>query len=510
MHDMHVSVRRTIVTIAMLAMTAALLPPAGASTPRGAAPAEIRGADGTLQGPNTSGLSRISGRGRAVLSNGLDVAIVASAAGDVTDSLFTDVRDKLLASGEFHSVSIMHAGFETPSLVDLLPFDALLVWSNFDLLDAETLGTNLADYVDFGRGVVLAVFASTSDVSGRFLAGRWESDGYAVVLPQLGNEVGDAVLGAIFDPDHPLVSGVSTFAGGPLSARPVTTQLMPGATLIAEWDDGKPLVAYRDDLGARRVDLGFYPPSDDVSFLYWDATTDGDALLTNALLYAAGQDATDVELRLVPLLAPSGVDTALDVDALPGQLCDAEPLPGSFVIELWASDSGTLNTGIIGFYLDLAFDSTVLEADALVHSALYPVLQEGTIDNLAGVIHNFGGSNLGSTPGIEPEWARIGHVEVSALAAGPTTMFSALGLGGLGVFGRTPPPLSEIAFGKAEYGCLADLDGSNEVDAADLGGLLGAWGENPGASADFNGNGFVGAEDLAALLGAWGPCCEVP
>ena len=40
--------------------------------------------------------------------------------------------------------------------------------------------------------------------------------------------------------------------------------------------------------------------------------------------------------------------------------------------------------------------------------------------------------------------------------------------------------------------------------------LLGAWGENPGASADFNGNGFVGAEDLAALLGAWGPCCEVP
>lgn len=51
--------------------------------------------------------------------------------------------------------------------------------------------------------------------------------------------------------------------------------------------------------------------------------------------------------------------------------------------------------------------------------------------------------------------------------------------------------------------CPADLNGSGQVDAADLAILLGAWG---GSGADLDGNGSVGGPDLAILLGAWGAC----
>jgi hypothetical protein len=55
--------------------------------------------------------------------------------------------------------------------------------------------------------------------------------------------------------------------------------------------------------------------------------------------------------------------------------------------------------------------------------------------------------------------------------------------------------------------CPADLDDSGEVDGADLGLLLGAWGSS--GAADIDGSGEVDGADLGLLLGAWG-FCPVP
>ncbi len=52
--------------------------------------------------------------------------------------------------------------------------------------------------------------------------------------------------------------------------------------------------------------------------------------------------------------------------------------------------------------------------------------------------------------------------------------------------------------------CLGDLNSDGNVDGADLGALLGAWG-SPGP-ADLNNDGNVDGADLGALLGVWGPC----
>ena len=52
--------------------------------------------------------------------------------------------------------------------------------------------------------------------------------------------------------------------------------------------------------------------------------------------------------------------------------------------------------------------------------------------------------------------------------------------------------------------CPADLTGDGTVDGADLGILLGNWG-NPGTT-DLTGDSTTDGADLGLLLGAWGPC----
>ncbi|MFG0274850.1 MAG: hypothetical protein ACF8QF_07325 [Phycisphaerales bacterium] len=54
-------------------------------------------------------------------------------------------------------------------------------------------------------------------------------------------------------------------------------------------------------------------------------------------------------------------------------------------------------------------------------------------------------------------------------------------------------------------GCLGDLSGDGVIDGADLGLLLGDWGD-PDSPADLNGSGGVDGADLGLLLGLWGPC----
>jgi len=53
-------------------------------------------------------------------------------------------------------------------------------------------------------------------------------------------------------------------------------------------------------------------------------------------------------------------------------------------------------------------------------------------------------------------------------------------------------------------GCVGDLNGDGVVDGADLGSLLGGWGQD--GAGDLNGDGVIDGADLGILLGAWGSC----
>ncbi|MFO0829886.1 MAG: right-handed parallel beta-helix repeat-containing protein [Phycisphaerales bacterium] len=74
-----------------------------------------------------------------------------------------------------------------------------------------------------------------------------------------------------------------------------------------------------------------------------------------------------------------------------------------------------------------------------------------------------------------------------------------------------PVPNSGLGSGAIDIGAFekqvlsvpdADFDNDGDVDAADLGVLLGAWSTTSGA-VDLNGDCFIDAADLAILLGAW-------
>jgi hypothetical protein len=231
-----------------------------------------------------------------------DVAIVAAASNTAmpdTNTRFTDVRDKLVATGKFNSVSIYNAtrfnpDGGTPSLATLQQWDAVIVWSNDSFDDAVAMGDVLADYVDAGGGVVVSMFANTSTNVARFLQGRWQQGNY-IAIPQNGGFVqGAGELGQVVDPDHPIMDGVQTFVtrwgvndsgifGG---YRPTNLNVTPGSTIIAKWNTGHTLVALTPN--PRVVELGFHPVSSDVvASAYWDASTDGDLLFANALCFVA-------------------------------------------------------------------------------------------------------------------------------------------------------------------------------------------------------------------------------
>ena len=266
--------------LAMLAVSA---------TPLTALDRAIVGEDGTILGPRSDVVRSVVYSSTASGVPTLNVAIVASASNDIADPFFTDPQNRLVASGLFASVTVINAALVTPSPAELQAFDAVLVWSNFAFADRVTLGNRLADYVDDGGGVVLAVFANSSNTLGRALGGRWDIAQYGIIPQEGGNASGTATLGTVHDGLHPIMNGVSSFAGGTSSFRPVETSLVPSATLIAEWSDGSTLVAVREDTIGARAALGFYPPSDIVLPNFWDATTGGGTLLANALLYAASR-----------------------------------------------------------------------------------------------------------------------------------------------------------------------------------------------------------------------------
>ncbi len=221
----------------------------------------------------------------ATASAQLDVALCAAAGGPSTDCRFTDTQARILASGLFASVDILDAAAGTPTLQQFQAYDAVLVWSNTGFQNSALLGDTLADYVDGGGGVVVAVFANAIASSTLSIQGRWQG-AYEVIEDQSGSTSSSAAsLGTVLLPQHPIMAGVNSFYGGSSSFRPTVTTLTPGSISIAEWSDGRILVA--QGANPKRIDLGFYPPSNACFSHFWDAATDGAVMLANALHFSA-------------------------------------------------------------------------------------------------------------------------------------------------------------------------------------------------------------------------------
>ncbi|MEO7328454.1 MAG: hypothetical protein ABI193_07750 [Minicystis sp.] len=190
-----------------------------------------------------------------------------------------DVQSKLAATGAFKGVDIFDATNIMPTAAQLSPYKAILVYDNTPFLDSISMGDLLADYFDAGGQVVIAPGANCDSVQ---IEGRFVNEGYLVLAVGVVDQSFPAdSLGQIFEPNSPLVAGVSTLSC-PFSARCFVTPV-PGATVVAQWGAGLPLIARGVVKGRKRVDLNLFPPSNDLGMDFWIG--DGANILKNALLY---------------------------------------------------------------------------------------------------------------------------------------------------------------------------------------------------------------------------------
>jgi hypothetical protein len=216
--------------------------------------------------------------GASAQAGQIAVAILGSPNGGLAWN--QDVQSKLLGTGFFSRVDIYDISQTTPSLSTLETYQAVLVYSDSNgYQDSTQLGDTLADYVDAGFGVVVAVFADASIP----FSGRFATQDYWAIDPAAQDAGPELTLGT-YDASSPLMAGVTNFDGGGSSYRS-SGPIDPLATLVASWSDGSPLVASRFINSVPRVDLNFYPPSNAVRSDFWLQTTDGALLLGNALVY---------------------------------------------------------------------------------------------------------------------------------------------------------------------------------------------------------------------------------
>lgn len=207
-----------------------------------------------------------------------------------------DVKAKLTATNEFDAIDMFDnkAGI-VPSLSLLQSYDAVLVWSNY----GPTYGSGdvIVQYIDGGGKVVVAQFAI---YAANFNDG-FASPKYRVMTANTYG-TGQASLGTVALPNHPIMKNVNSFNGGSSSYRAKNTQLTTNSYTIASWTDGNILIAANDKVGnkqVRRADVNFFPPSSAISGNWWQQSTDGGRILANALLWVADA-ATPTQFSLSP------------------------------------------------------------------------------------------------------------------------------------------------------------------------------------------------------------------
>jgi hypothetical protein len=196
-----------------------------------------------------------------------------------------DVANKLLAHPLFSKVDVYYLPDGVPPLDIMNEYCGILAYTDNQAYDEIAFGDRLADYVDDGGGVVAAMFSMAGAPSA--IKGRFDDDNYWAIQPTGQQQGTTEFMGTVYVPSSPMVANVSSFSGGDMSFRPTVDSLHPDATLIAEWTGAGtvPLIATRTIDHTPRVDLGFYPPSSDARFDFWDASTDGDIILANALYW---------------------------------------------------------------------------------------------------------------------------------------------------------------------------------------------------------------------------------
>jgi hypothetical protein len=208
---------------------------------------------------------------------------------------------------------------------------------------------------------------------------------------------------------------------------------------------------------------------------------------------------------LVALASPSASDTAT---TLPTSL-DNVALDTTYYVELWVSDVGDVNSGMTSAYFDVTHPAGACMIADITVAGVWPVFESGAAVG-PGLIDELGGSVLDQGFCVEPQWARVGTIEVQAAGPAPAATFSVSpSSSGTAAYARGLIPWDDVVTTGVSLtqGILGDIDGDNDADFDDLDlfveVLLGTEeGESYRVAADLNGDGLANGQDVQPFVNA--------
>ncbi len=149
------------------------------------------------------------------------------------------IKSLLQAYGDLGTIDVMDVRYTTPTLDQLLAYDIVVTWSNYNYQNAAGMGNVLADYIDEDGRVINMMFGCDPNWG---LQGRFVNENYTA-MKGTGTYYGTTCLGS-YDAGHPIMEGVTnvcdyyTLNG---------TTLTSGSTDVADWSSGNKFVAAKDD-----------------------------------------------------------------------------------------------------------------------------------------------------------------------------------------------------------------------------------------------------------------------
>ncbi|WP_421879588.1 S8 family serine peptidase [Marinoscillum sp.] len=208
---------------------------------------------------------------------------------------FPDVEADIFSSASLPSIAVG----------DLLPYDIVMTtnntqWLSSGSVDPEVVGDVLADYLDAGGKVIVNEFAYSYDAWQ--MEGRFIDEGYGPFVPSTTDESTTVSLGSILATDHPVIQGVTQLD---YTGFVQNVGIAPGATAIANWDNGELFVAANDDV----VALNLLPDYGNGDGLTW--TGDLALLYHNAIQYLGGS--SFIEFSTTEGVVSAGASEVVDV-----------------------------------------------------------------------------------------------------------------------------------------------------------------------------------------------------
>ncbi len=202
-----------------------------------------------------------------------------------SDLYLNNIAQYLINSGRFASVATINAFASTPTLAELQTYDVVGVfgWNYWN--NPDSIGNVLADYVDAGGNVFIA-FAANGTGGNWMVEGRFDSENYWLISPYSYDGDISYSMGTVFEPAHPIMDGVSTLISR--SKLDPGASVSEGATLLAEFEDGSPLIAVKELERSKRIDISFPFFTSSVSDWGIDTTSDVRLLIINAFDWLSG------------------------------------------------------------------------------------------------------------------------------------------------------------------------------------------------------------------------------